>query len=168
MSKKPTEINPIPAENLKKLIEREKIKQQELADLLFMSQQSISRIIQKKQSLTDQTARAIIKAFPDYRIEWLLGYDDVMTHTDKLRTTINNRVDSAEALNQVIRLVTDDVCARAKIKRPFIPPIPDFFTLQNMLRDYAELIVSDYLFNRKNSAIWRRIDNTTLKKGEEK
>lgn len=165
MSKKASEINPVPAGNLKTLLEREKCQQGKLADLIHLSQQSISRIIQKKQSLTDQTARAIINVFPDYRIEWLLGYDDIMTHTDEIRAMIHNVVDTAEAINQVIRLVADDICKREKIKRPVIPNIPDFFSLQSMIHDYAELVLYDYLKNRKNSRIWKSIDNR-MNRGE--
>ena len=80
MSRTKTEINPKRAENVKKLIEAEKITQTELADRIHMTQQNISRIVQMKQPLTEETARLIIEAFPDYRIEWFLGYDDIMTN----------------------------------------------------------------------------------------
>lgn len=81
MGRKKTEINPIRAERVKMILEREKITQTELAERIFQTQQNISRIMQKKQPLTEETARLIIDAFPDswYRIEWLLGYDDAMT-----------------------------------------------------------------------------------------
>ena len=84
MGRKKTEINPIRAERVKKLIEREKrinpkFSQTELAGRINMTQQNISRIINQKTALTEETARDIVKAFPKYRIEWLLGYDDDMT-----------------------------------------------------------------------------------------
>lgn len=158
MSKKKTEINPVPADRFNTILSRENIKQTELSEKLHLTQQTISNIKRKKQNLTDQTARAIIELFPDYRIEWLLGYDDIMTHTDELRGMIHNMADTAEAINQTIRLIADDICKRENIKRPDIPNIPDFFTLQTMLHDYAELIISDYLLNRKNSRTWIRID----------
>ena len=84
MSKKATEINPIRAERIKIIIDRENINQQKLAELIFQTQQNISRIIQKRQPLTEETAQAIIRAFPEYRIQWLLGYDDVMTVNDEI------------------------------------------------------------------------------------
>ena len=85
MSRQKTEINLKRAENVKKLIENEKkrdpkFSQTELAKRIHMTQQNISRIINMKQPLIEETARLIIEAFPDYRIEWLLGYDDSMTH----------------------------------------------------------------------------------------
>ncbi len=104
MSRSKTEINPIRAERLNTLIKRLNITQQELADRSFHSQQNISRIINLKCALTEETARAIIKAadrivderqaaqagitieeygnHSTFRIEWLLGYDDAMTLDD--------------------------------------------------------------------------------------
>lgn len=80
MSRKKTEINPIRAERVKKLIEREKISQVDFASRIFQTQQNVSRILNLKTALTEETARDIVTAFPEYRIEWLLGYDDSMTY----------------------------------------------------------------------------------------
>ena len=159
MSKKRTGINPIRADRVKIILERENVTQAKLAELIFQTQQNISRIMQKKQPLTEETAKAIVAAFPEYRIEWLMGYDDIMTHADQLRRKITDIVDTAEAVNQVIRLVADDICLREKMPRPIIPTLPDFSILQTQLRDYAELIVYDYLKNRDHSRFWERIDN---------
>lgn len=79
MSRKKTEINPIRAERVKKLIEREGISQIDFASRIFQTQQNVSRILNLKTALTEETARDIVTAFPEYRIEWLLGYDDSMT-----------------------------------------------------------------------------------------
>lgn len=82
MSRPKTEINPIRAERIKTLIQREHITQQQLADRIYQSQQNLSRIMTLKSALTEETARAIVTAFPEYRLEWLLGYDDNMTLDD--------------------------------------------------------------------------------------
>ena len=82
MSRKKTEINPIRAERVKKLIEREGISQIDFANRIFQTQQNVSRIINLKTALTEETAQDIVSAFPEYRIEWLLGYDDAMTYYD--------------------------------------------------------------------------------------
>lgn len=79
MSRRKTEINPIRAERVKKLIEREGISQIDFANRIFQTQQNVSRIINLKTALTEETAQDIVSAFPEYRIEWLLGYDDSMT-----------------------------------------------------------------------------------------
>lgn len=82
MSRRKTEINPIRAERVKILIDREKLTQAEFANRIFQTQQNVSRIIQKRQPLTEENAQQIVKIFPKYRIEWLLGYDDNMTFED--------------------------------------------------------------------------------------
>ena len=82
MSRKKTEINPIRAERVKALIEREGISQSAFAGKIPMTQQNVSRIINLKNALTEETARLIIERFPEYRIEWLMGYDDQMTVYD--------------------------------------------------------------------------------------
>ena len=83
MSRKKTEINPVRAERVKKIIELEGISQQDFAKLIFRTQQNVSRIVNLKTALTEETAQAIVKAFPKYRIAWLLGYDDYMTIADQ-------------------------------------------------------------------------------------
>ena len=90
MSRKKTDINPKRAENIKWLIEEEKsinpkFSQTELAGRIHMTQQNISRIINQKTALTEETARDIVREFPKYRIEWLLGYDDYPTVEDLIR-----------------------------------------------------------------------------------
>ena len=106
MSKKRSEINPIRAERVKTILDREGITQQKLAEMIFQTQQNVSRILTGKQPLTEETARAIIDAankisdqnaaqkagisleeygyHVTYRIEWLLGYDDKMTVEDEI------------------------------------------------------------------------------------
>ncbi len=167
MRKTRAEINPIRAERLKILLNREKITQTQLADALHFTQQHISSIIRQHNALTEETAKAVISLFPAYRLQWLMGFDDIMLHTDEITQMIHNEVDTADAITMVINLVADDICKREGIDRPFIPFIPDFSELQNRLRDYAELILYDYLMNRKNSRTWRRIDNEQKRQGGE-
>lgn len=108
MSRKKTEMNPIRAERVKTLIEREKhlhdpkFSQVKLADKIHMTQQNISRIVQMKQPLTEETARLIIEAFPDYRIEWLLGYDNDMTENEKYLNKLDKAKSRSELLHDAI------------------------------------------------------------------
>ena len=99
MSRKKTEINPVRAERVKKIIELEGISQQDFADRIFQTQQHVSRIVNQKSALTEETARAIVTAFPKYRIEWLLGYDDYMTFSDQLTGVIRETNKEAELLH---------------------------------------------------------------------
>lgn len=77
MSRKKVKINPIRGERLKKLCEEQKITQVELSDRIHISQQTISKIIQGKANLTEDTAIAIRKEFPTYSFDYLMGYDPV-------------------------------------------------------------------------------------------
>jgi len=83
MSRPKTDINPLRAERVKTMISREGISQSDFAARVPLTQQAISRIVNLKTALTEETAAAIIRAYPRYRIEWLLGYDGVMTHEDE-------------------------------------------------------------------------------------
>lgn len=124
MSKKRSEINPIRAERVKTIIDRENINQQKLADMIFQTQQNVSRILTGKQPLTEETARAIIDAankisdqnaakkagisleeYGDhitYRIEWLLGYDDKMTVEDEISNTWTLQDKAADGMWAII------------------------------------------------------------------
>lgn len=79
MGRKKSEIKPEPAERLKKLCEDERIKQKELSEKILLSPQTISKIINKKSSLTEDNAKRIIDLYPQYRFEWLMGYDPYKT-----------------------------------------------------------------------------------------
>ena len=89
MSRKKTELNPIRAERLKILIDREKERdktftQTKFAKQIYQTQQNVSKILNLHVALTEENARKIIECFPEYRIEWLLGYDDIMTVWEKV------------------------------------------------------------------------------------
>ena len=85
MSRKKTEINPIRIDRVKLIMRRENISQKDLAERTFQTQQNISRIMQKKQALTEENAKLINKAFPQYRLAWILGIDDDVIKCDKCR-----------------------------------------------------------------------------------
>lgn len=101
MSRKKTEINPIRAERVKKLIEWEGISQIDFASRIFQTQQNVSRIINLKTALTEETAQDIISAFPEkgYRIEWLLGYDDFPTESERIIAHIREELTELNSEN---------------------------------------------------------------------
>lgn len=163
MSKKATEINPIRAERVKTIIEREKIPQQEFARLTHQSQQNVSRIVKKHNSLTEENAREIIKAFPAYRLQWLLGYDDIMLEEDYNRAFVD-RMDAAN--NAVITLLdasVREICAREGIDPPEIDNIPEFLLLEAQIRDFTDGLVWNYIKHRSASHFWSFIDQTINK-----
>ena len=88
MSRRKTEINPLRAERLKKLIEESGLTQTAFSNKVHYSQQLISHIINKKVALTEGTAKDILSYYPKYRFNWLMGYDDYMTEDDLLNGEI--------------------------------------------------------------------------------
>ena len=72
-------INPLQGKRVKTVCEREKITQIELSKKTYISQQLISKIVNGRAHLTQTTAELICKAFPQYRVEWLMGMDDFVT-----------------------------------------------------------------------------------------
>ena len=65
-------------ERIKILLKREGIFQKDLAYDLEMEPQNFSRCM-RSGKISEKTCRKIVKLFPEYRIEWLLGDDDFMT-----------------------------------------------------------------------------------------
>lgn len=164
MSKKATEINPIRAERVKTIIDREDINQQKLAELIFQTQQNVSRIIQKRQPLTEETARAIIRAFPAYRLQWLLGYDDIMLQDDYKRAYID-RLDAANnAVMTLIDASVREISAREGIDPPpVIDNIPEYLILEAQIRDFADGLIYNYIRHRSASHLWSLLDQTVNK-----
>lgn len=73
---------------IKKILELEHITQKELADKLInprtgnsMEPQNFSRIMISGK-VSENTCEKIVAVYPQYRLEWLLGYDDYMTESD--------------------------------------------------------------------------------------
>lgn len=92
MARPRREINAECGKRLKTLLEETGTTQNKLADLIHISQQTISQIITGKANLTPETARMIIEEFPDYRLNWLLEYDDLKTVNDQImRGTTQNQ-----------------------------------------------------------------------------
>lgn len=83
MGRRKVEKNHTRRERLIQFMNREKLSQNELSRRTGIKQQRICEMVKDSddfQNLTDVMAEEIIKAFPEYRIQWLLGYDDFMTH----------------------------------------------------------------------------------------
>lgn len=77
MGRKRVVIKPIWGERVRELCVNEHLTQAELADLIFISQQTVSKICSGKASLTPAVAEAINAEFPWYSVQWLLGLSDV-------------------------------------------------------------------------------------------
>lgn len=80
---------------LKELCEKEHITQSELSDSIYISQQTISKIINHKASMTEETARRISEKYPGYSFEWLMGYVDYKNEMEHFGQEITEAQDKA-------------------------------------------------------------------------
>lgn len=65
---------------IKELLKEKGLKQKDLAEMLGRDPQNLSRDL-VSGTVSDKTCRKIVELFPDYRIEWILGYpDEAKTH----------------------------------------------------------------------------------------
>ena len=100
--RKRTEIDPVRADRLNFMIEREGYSKKQFAKLLEMSPENLSRIVNERHPLTEETARTIIEKFPGYCLEWLLGYDNCMTVNEKLMSAIDQTQSEGEVLENAL------------------------------------------------------------------
>lgn len=164
MSRQRAEIHPIRAERVKILMKRERITQTILAKRIFQSQQNVSRIMQLKQPLIEETARKIIEAFPEYRLQWLLGYDDYMTREEWERGYIQRQGKTDSAAMTIIDAAIREVCAREGIEPlPVINNPAEYAFLEAQLLDFADSIVLNYIKHRQYSHVWNLIDHDCLR-----
>lgn len=157
MSKRKTEPDILRADRLKEMIKREGKTQTEFgqfSDGTTISQQTISGIIHSHIALTEQTARLIINAYPEYRLEWLLGYDDFMTHADleaheqsKRDAYWRNVDDYTATIERLIDLTIARINDHTKYKGKEIEVFDNlgkgFIACQ--ISDYVQMIIKNYV-----------------------
>lgn len=83
MARTKQEINPKSADRLKQLYQEHNITQEWLSGESGISQNTLSRIANRKTALSHAVATEIIKVFPNERVEWLMGLDDYRTEKEK-------------------------------------------------------------------------------------
>lgn len=98
MPRPKVKINPICGKRLKELCKEQKITQTKLSEIIFITQQTLSKIVNGECSLTEQTARKIVNIFPIYRIEWLMGLDDYKTEAEACHPLLKESLDGGEAV----------------------------------------------------------------------
>lgn len=86
---------------IKELMKREGLKQKDIAELIPvpsrkkenkgelepMDEQNFSRLLRSGKQIKEEICLCIIEHFPEYRLEWLLGYDDYMTEAEMIEDT---------------------------------------------------------------------------------
>ena len=169
MSRKRTEINPKRAERVKQLIEEEGLTQTQFAESIFMSQQSVSRIVNQIMPLTEETAADIAFAFPKYSVEWLLGYSDYKNNTDAFMHSIQQMNEEGDLLSTAfqslaalsgynikrIGLKTDSLESTISSLYDFVEiehegkvmslSLEQLNTLENIIYEHAEITIKRYL-----------------------
>ena len=120
MGRPKVSINPAWAENLRRICKEQGITQAQLAGDIYLSQQTLSKIMQGKASLTSRNAEAIIKLFPEYRFNGLMGYDDCLTEEEYEAQRILDRAfyafDEREATNALLALHGYKEIRREKVR----------------------------------------------------
>lgn len=86
------EIDKTRGARLRTIALREEITQTKLSEMLDCNPVHLSKIINGSRNLTEEMAQKVISLFPEYRLPWLLGYDDYMTEEDALRTPLKQAV----------------------------------------------------------------------------
>ena len=162
--RKPVDKSLVRAERITELMERENLRQSDLAAAIGSTQQNISRVL-SSQRISESFIQRIIEAFPDYREEWLFGYDKVPTHSEK--QIAKSR---AYSLNAPIKVLDDallEVCAREKMEVPHLDNIPELLLLEAQLKDFAVSLMWQYIKYRENSSVWSYLDHVEHLKSEE-
>ncbi len=75
MARKPVKINALRGKRLKTLCDEQGISQAKLSEMINISQQTISKIVNGNANLTEATARRISEVFPGYTFDHLMAFD---------------------------------------------------------------------------------------------
>lgn len=99
---------------LQELLVREKISQAELARRIHISPQTITSIRRGRANITQSTAEEIVKVFPQYCLNWLLGLSKYPTEEERIADAIvtvmhqlGKEEDAVEQLNAVLGYCAD-------------------------------------------------------------
>ena len=89
MPRPKAEINAKRCERLKQIIREQGIKQTKLSEETGISQQAISAMVRGKANVTETTAEIMAEKFPQYSVEWLLGFTDYKNNAEKFGITVS-------------------------------------------------------------------------------
>ncbi len=64
----------------------------------YISQQAISQMVNKKANVTETTARTVHRYFPQYSVDWLMGYTDYKNDADKFNAVISEMQTESDLL----------------------------------------------------------------------
>jgi len=138
-------------ERITELLDREKLTRKAFAESLGREPGNVSRIL-KSQKISEDFIDQVISTYPDYRKEWLLGYDEIPTHTEQAAAAERGRTVTAPIL--VLEAAVKEVCARENIPVPHLDNIPELLLIEAQLKDYAVSLMWNYIKYKDNSFTW--------------
>ncbi|MBQ9003836.1 MAG: helix-turn-helix transcriptional regulator [Eggerthellaceae bacterium] len=94
------EVNPIRRARLVQLMDEMNISQKELERQTGIKQQNISMMVRGLLNVSGPNAEAIAAAYPEIRIQWLMGYDDFKTDAE-LTAFVLAGVESAKSGSEI-------------------------------------------------------------------
>lgn len=95
----PMKTNQKRVENIKTLLKREGLKQNALCDIWLMNESNVSRTLISGK-VSEELCQRLADRFPQYRITWILGYDDHMTDAEILLDSIQTAKKENDLLHQ--------------------------------------------------------------------
>lgn len=115
MGHKNVDFNTGRADRVKQLIKESGKSQEEFAETIaFYTPQHLSRIVNGRSPVTWELAAKIAEAFPDIRIEWIMGLDDYRTIDDRVQKSVTIRERKLTGFMNILQLhnyALDDVTA---------------------------------------------------------
>lgn len=102
MSKKKTAINPICAKRLNLIIDSSGMSKKDFADKVGITPNQIAYIVNLKRPLTIETAQMIVTAFPEYRLDWLLGKSEFENYYSEFDFLTGNDVETQECAEKLL------------------------------------------------------------------
>lgn len=151
MARPKVEINPIRGLRLKQICEEQKITQKQLSNVIHITQQSISSMVNGTATVTVETADLVTMAFPEYRKEWLLGLDDYKTEADVQRARAEQFTQAIDVMEYEGSLLYTGLCAFARLNGIEITPPKTRET--GSLENYFRNIKAGYMIAKGGQAI---------------
>lgn len=84
---------------IKTVLEREGLKQKDLAEMIGIEPQNLSRCMVSGK-ISDKMCLKIARCFPGYLKDWFLGYEDAMTTAEKFSNALQTTNEESELLHR--------------------------------------------------------------------
>lgn len=151
MARPKVEINMIRCERLKQICIEQHITQKELNHLTGITQQAISKMVTGQANVTETTAYAVIKAFPQYRFEWLMGYDEIRTVTELNRLRNLNALNLARKQSELLFIGLG--CFATLSEYAIVSPFDEHDEHRGNAEAIIEKVKSGYTIEKNGSSI---------------